>query len=313
MNDLFTKLRKNKSGCWVRGTFLGILGYSDDSLLLAPSLDALQEMLKVCEEYANSHNLRFSTDKNPAKCKTKCLAFLIKDRVLPPLTLCGTPLPWVTSGKHLEITLDTKVTGLKTDLKCKRAEYISKNNEILQEFGGFHPKTKIKINSIYNSHLSGSCLWDLFSKEAVQLESTWNTSMKLMLDLPIETHRRLIEPLSEVRHAKTTMLHRFLTFIQQIKKSPKNASKLLLDSILQDARSTTGSNLRNILLQTEKSIVQELVPSDVLGFAYKPMENKEKWKITIIQEIIEIKNGILEMDNFRQDELEEMLEYLCIS
>ena len=120
------------------------------------------------------------------------LPHIIKDRALPPLSLCGTPLPWISSGKHLGMTIDTHVTGLKMDFKCKRAEYISKNNEILQEFCGIHPKTKIKINSTYNSHLSGSCLWDLFSKEVVQLESTWNTSMKRMLDLPVQTHRRLI-------------------------------------------------------------------------------------------------------------------------
>ena len=71
MNDLFAKLRRNKSGCWVRGTYLGILGYSDDSLLLAPSLDALQEMLMICDEYADAHNLEFSTDRYTAKCKTK--------------------------------------------------------------------------------------------------------------------------------------------------------------------------------------------------------------------------------------------------
>ena len=143
------------------------------------------------------------------------------------------------------------------------------------------------------------------------MESTRNNSMKLMMDLPIETHRCLIEPISEVRHAKTTMIHRFLTFIQQIKKSPKNSSKLLLDSILQDARSTTGSNLQNILLQTDKSTVQELAPNDVLSFIYKPMENNERWKIPIIKEIIEVKNGNLEVDNFSRNKLEEMLDYLC--
>jgi hypothetical protein len=147
--------------------YIGILGYSDDSLLLAPSLDSLQEMLKVCEEYAQGHNLRFSTDKNPSKSKTKCMAFLIRDRPLPPLQLCGNPLPWVSSGKHLGITIDNKIDGMNGDLKKKRAEYIDKNNEILQEFGFSHPKTKILINSIYNCPLSGSSLWDLFSKEAV--------------------------------------------------------------------------------------------------------------------------------------------------
>ena len=82
---------------------------------------------------------------------------------------------------------------MKADLKIKRADYISKNNDILQEFGFSHPKTKILINSIFNSHFSGSSLWDLFSKEAIQLENKWNVLMRLMLDLPRGTHRRLVE------------------------------------------------------------------------------------------------------------------------
>ena len=144
MNKLFAILRKKKSGCWIQGTFFGILGYSDDSLLLAPSLDALQEMINICETYANSHNLRFSTDPDPRKCKTKCLAFLQKARPLPPMYLCGNPLPWVSTGKHLGMTLTDKIDGMKADILIKRAEYINKNNEILQEFYFSHPKSKIK-------------------------------------------------------------------------------------------------------------------------------------------------------------------------
>ena len=45
--------------------YLGILGYSDDNLLIAPSADALQDMLEICEEFAKEHNLKFSTDPNP--------------------------------------------------------------------------------------------------------------------------------------------------------------------------------------------------------------------------------------------------------
>ena len=70
-------------------------------------------MLKICEDYAETHNLRFSTDKNPTKCKTKCMAFLLKGRPLPQINLCGNPLPWVSSRKHLGITLENKIDGLK--------------------------------------------------------------------------------------------------------------------------------------------------------------------------------------------------------
>ena len=289
------------------------MGYSDDSLLLAPSLDALQEMLKICEEYAGNHNLKFSTDKDPNKCKTKCLAFLLKDRPLPTMKLCGNSLPWVDSGKHLGMTIETKIDGMKGDLKQKRAQYISRNNDILQEFSFSHSTTKMMINAIYNTHLSGSCLWDLFSREAVQMESTWNVSIRLMMNLPRETHRRLIEPLSGISHIKFTLLKRFLSFLEQIRKSTKNAAKFLLDSIYKDTRSITGSNLRNILLMTEKATVEELVPEDVRYFKYHPMSEGEGWKIAILQEINETLQGNMNISEFEHDELEEMLEYLCTS
>ena len=71
MNDLYQILRNKKYGCWINGEYSGILGYSDDILLQSPSINALKEMLKTCENYANEHNLQFSTDANPVKSKTK--------------------------------------------------------------------------------------------------------------------------------------------------------------------------------------------------------------------------------------------------
>ena len=156
VNDLFSKPRKNKTGFWVHGTFLGIIGFSDDSLLLAPSFHALREKLKTYEEYADFLNLYFSTDKNSEKCKTKYLAFFRKNpHPLIPLTFCGKPPP-------LGMTIASSVDGMKTNLKIKRADYISKNIEILQGFLFSYPRTQIMINLIYNSHLTGSCLWDFF-------------------------------------------------------------------------------------------------------------------------------------------------------
>ena len=47
VNDLFKILRNRRAGCWVNDNYHGIIGYSDDSFLLAPSLSALQEMLQT--------------------------------------------------------------------------------------------------------------------------------------------------------------------------------------------------------------------------------------------------------------------------
>ena len=86
---MFVLFRKSGSGCWISNIFYGITGFSNDSLILAPNQDALQEMLDICEKYAIEHNLKFSTDSDPKKSKTKCLAFQRKPVCLNNLTLCN--------------------------------------------------------------------------------------------------------------------------------------------------------------------------------------------------------------------------------
>ena len=72
-------------GSCVGRNYVGVLGYADDLYLMSPSVDGLQEMLKVCEKYAENHNLKFSTDEKPSKSKTKCMAYLTKQRVIRKL------------------------------------------------------------------------------------------------------------------------------------------------------------------------------------------------------------------------------------
>ena len=104
-NGIFENLRRLNIGCSVGETYVGVVGYADDLFLMAPSLDGLQKMLGVCEKYANTHNLKFSTDTNPHKSKTKCMGFLMKDRDLPSMKLCNNDLPLVKYGKHLDVKL----------------------------------------------------------------------------------------------------------------------------------------------------------------------------------------------------------------
>ena len=130
------------------GTLGGYLGIVMTIGSLLSSLSALQDMLKTCEEFATAHNLRFSTDPNPSKCKTKCMAFLNKARDLPSMILCGNPLPWVTSLKHLGTTVTNKIDGCQQDMRQKRAKYIDRNCNLTQEFKFAHPETKIQTRLI---------------------------------------------------------------------------------------------------------------------------------------------------------------------
>ena len=100
-------------------------------------------------------------------------------RVVRTVVLCGNQLPWFKSCNHLGNTIVTAAGGdiRNQDVKNKRAAFIDKNNDIIQEFSFAHPKTRAEVNRIDNSHFYGSVLLNLASKETISLEKTWNVSV----------------------------------------------------------------------------------------------------------------------------------------
>ena len=311
--ELFTLLEQQRSGCWVNGFYLGLLGYSDDNICLAPSLSALQSMLDTCQEYAANHNLKFSTDPNPSKCKTKTMAFLKSERRLPNLTLCGNPLPWTDKCKHLGTIITNKIDGCEEDMRIKNAIYIEKNSELNQEFHFAHPVTRLKVNQIYNSHYSSSPLWNLFGVGARRIETSYNRSVKIMLDLPYGTHRYLIEPLTSAMHVKRVLINRFLGFMENISKSEKKAIKMLMETSKRDARSVTGRNYREIMILLGKTSIENVRKGDGENVEYFKIREADTWRVEMIEELINLKHQALDIENFSGEELDYMLTYICTS
>ena len=86
---------------------------------------------------------------------------------------------------------------------------------------------------------------------------------------------------------------------------------MLMKEAIKDVRSVTGSNMRNIMLLVGKACVEDVKVEDVDNLEYFKLENDELWKITQIQEIINVKAGNMEVAWFEIDELEILLSHLC--
>ena len=160
-------------------------------------------------------------------------------------------------------------------MKIKNAKFVSRSMEINQEFYFAAEDTKMNVNDIYNSSWFGSVLWDLFSPAAVKLESSYNRSIKVILELPHATHRGLIEPLSGRRHVKRIFLKRFLTMISSIRKSKKTVLLNLLRVSEKRTTSTTGRNLRNIMLILGESCIEKIEIEKIYKFPYFPLPKEE--------------------------------------
>ena len=204
-------------------------------------------MIKSCGGHARSLNLSFSTNANLMKCKTKCMTFLHQERELKNITLDGKDLPWVRTAKHLGSKIGDKICGLNDDLMEKRATYINKVNEHIQEFYFAHPLTKVRINNIFNLHFYDSALSDLFGIEALRVEKSWNVSHRIMLGIPRNSHRYFSEPLSDTEHITFSLFKRYIKFADSIETSSKSVLKRMLRIVRRDCCPGTGKNLRKLM------------------------------------------------------------------
>ena len=197
-------------------------------------------------------------------------------------------------------------------MKVKRAMVLQKNNELCQEFYFCHPKSKLKLNNIYNFSYTGSQLWDLFCTEAEQLENSYNVSVRLMLGLPLNTHRYLVQPLANGVHVKQVFAKRFLQFCEKLKNCQKVVIKDTFEKIKSNVKTTTGKNLAELGLLLNKP-AGELSPCDASLIEFAKISDENKYRVNFIEELLNVKHGRLEVDGFLDSELQQIVDFLCTS
>ena len=125
-----------------------------------------------------------------------------------------------------------------------------------------------------------------------QVVNSWSVSVRHMWDLPLSTHRNLIEPLSGT-HAETMLLSRYAMFIQSLRKTSRVAVQFLLQVVSKDMNTVTGRNIRHVLT---KSNSQDIFSMNVKKFKenheFAPLPPDQKWKPQFIKELTDLKIGV---------------------
>ena len=282
-------------------------------------------MLSIAETYSNEHKIAFSTDIDPIKSKTKGIIFSKSELEYLPVqvTLNGNLLPWVSSGKYLGNRLTSAMDGYQKDATEKRAQFIERNIDLNQEFYFAHPAVKSRINQIYNSSFSGSMLWNFKGEKTRNLVNSWSVAVKHMWNLPYSTHKRFIETLGGT-HAQVKIYANYIGFIQSMRKSSKSVVIYLLEKIKKDMNTMTGQNIRHILEQSGESNIFRINHKEFKHkFKFANLPAEETWKVNIIKELTDLKHSVYVLTNdgeeasdeppieFNQEELDEILDYVC--
>ena len=75
--------------------------------------------------------------------------------------------------------------------------------------------------------------------------------------------------------------------IQSIRKSTKPILKMILSAIEQDVRSSTGKNMRMIMIESGKHYISDITVHDFKAVSHHTYEDDEQWRIEFIKYLLE--------------------------
>ena len=319
IDKLLIILRGSNLGCHINGVFFGAMIFADDIFLLSASRSGLQAMVNLCQEFVAARNLKFGTNTDPDKSKTKCIIFTKNKKTGPSpkqIMLNDDRLPWVTQVKHLGHMLQSD-NSMRIDIAQKRGAFIGKVNSLLQEFHHVQPDIFLRLLNTYATSLYGSNTWDILSAECERLYTSYNVTIRIVLQIDRCTHRYLVEPLSGRLHLKTMIASRFATFHHSLINSRKLPVRFLARLCERDNRTVLGRTLSRLLqlCNLEDGDLSKLNSNLIKKkLCYKEVPAEESWRVHLGKELLQVRQGSeMVLHGFTKEECEELLEFVCSS
>ena len=156
----------------------------------------------------------------------------------------------------------------------------------MREFGFADPLIVMRVINIYAISFYGSCLWDFNSPEATKLFNSWNILVRIVFNIPRNSHRYFIEELTNCKHIMSTLFQRYLRFISSLLSSKKQCLSSLATVVLSDKGSLSSQNIETI---EKKSGLEDVlsvstpVVADAIVYSEVPMG--EEWRIEMLKEV----------------------------
>ena len=89
--------------------------------------------------------------------------------------------------------------------------------------------------------------------------------------------------------------------------------KEILECIKCDCQSATGRKLRKLMLRFGKKRIEDLDIEITHGHPYERIPDDDKWRVYIINELVDVRHGIKILPNFGYEEINSYLDFIYSS
>ena len=136
--------------------------------------------------------------------------------------------------------------------------------------------------------------------------------VKIVFDLPFQTHTRFIESLTKIPHLQSMLNGRYIGFAENLRKSKKQEMQLLFNKCITNKQSNTCQNI-DFLMKTYNCVTLDELFSEkmvIKNSRVNPLEENEEWKVILIEELSLVNLGFLD-NGMEKKVAEEILFDIC--
>ena len=105
----------------------------------------------------------------------------------------------------------------------------------------------------------------------------------------------------------------FLNFLKQIENGSKMIAKVILNTVKKDVGSTTGSNIKGIKQLMNVESLSQININEVKDKTFAEIPAGSEWRIPVLEELLSVRNGNSELENFTKKDIDNMIDLICSS
>ena len=239
MDGLISELESSQVGCWMGAVFAGTFVYADDIKLLAPSIRALNLMLKICKKYAEQYDVLFND-------KSKLIVFkaISNDDPPPFIEINRKQIESVDSIDHLGHILNSNIFNCDAS-KCTRDLYIQCNSLL----GNFNNATSNLRNYLFFKYCNsfyGSQFLPLYDNTMDAVYVAWRNAVRRVWRVPPLTHCNILPHLTGVMPPELSFAKRAISFTQKLLTSKNKTVNMITGMGIYGTHSILGANVRHL-------------------------------------------------------------------
>ena len=137
--------------------------------------------------------------------------------------------------------------------------------------------------------------------------------MRNVLSVDRKTHRYLVESLSMQEHPKVMLASRLVRFYRNQLVSPKFRVRFLVRLAVNDKRTVLGRSLDRIANECNHDLAT-LTPNVVKAkMKYASVPIGQEWRLPVAMELYSLRCDEKSLPGFTCDEIDAMMQYICIS